>query len=77
MEIGSETPPTQRVGGIEFLGADFEECYVCTGLAVAEENVMIPSTYNGLRVVLLHDIIWSPKFPLVSLVSIFRIRFST
>ena len=34
----------------EFLGADFEDCYVCTGLTVAEENVVIPSTYNGLPV---------------------------
>ena len=34
----------------EFLGADFEDCYVCTGLTVAEENVAIPSTYNGLSV---------------------------
>ena len=34
----------------EILGADFEDCYVCTGLTTAEENVVIPSTYNGLPV---------------------------
>ena len=32
------------------LGDSFEDCYMCTGLTVAEENVVIPSTYNGLRV---------------------------
>ena len=32
------------------LGEDFEDCYMCTGLTVAEENVVIPSTYNGLPV---------------------------
>ena len=32
------------------LGEDFEDCYACTGLTVAEENVVIPSTYNGLPV---------------------------
>lgn len=38
------------VGFEAFLGADFEDCYVCIGLTVAEENVVIPSTYNGLPV---------------------------
>lgn len=38
------------VGFGAVLGADFEDCYVCTGLTVAEENVVIPSTYNGLPV---------------------------
>ena len=32
------------------LGESFEDCYMCTGLTVAEENVVIPSTYNGLPV---------------------------
>ncbi|PWM53773.1 MAG: hypothetical protein DBX60_01835 [Bacillota bacterium] len=34
----------------EFFGEGFEDFYVCTGLTVAEENVVIPSTYNGLPV---------------------------
>ena len=32
------------------LGEDFEDCYMCTRLTVVEENVVIPSTYNGLPV---------------------------
>ena len=42
----------------EVLGEDFEDCYMCTGLTVAEENVVIPSTYNGLpvRMVRWHDL---------------------
>ena len=34
----------------EFFGEGFEDFYVCTGMTVAEENVVIPSTYNGLPV---------------------------
>ena len=34
----------------EFFGEDFEDFYACTGMTAAEENVVIPSTYNGLRV---------------------------
>ena len=34
----------------EFFGEGFEDFYACTGLTVAEENVVIPSTYNGLPV---------------------------
>lgn len=44
-----------------FWRADFEECYVCTGLTVAEENVMIPSTYNGLRVRVVEWYNWEPE----------------
>ncbi len=32
------------------LGENFEDCYMCTRLTVVEENVVIPSTYNGLPV---------------------------
>ena len=46
---------------LSFFGADFEECYVCTGLTVAEENVMIPSTYNGLRVRVVEWYNWEPE----------------
>ena len=65
-EPGEPTPPdepeateglvfelltTENSDGFEeILGADFEDCYVCTGLTTAEENVVIPSTYNGLPV---------------------------
>ena len=40
------------------LGESFEDCYMCTGLTAAEENVVIPSTYNGLpvRVVLWYGV---------------------
>ena len=73
-EPGEPTPPdepeateglvfelltTENSDGFEeILGADFEDCYVCTGLTVAEENVVIPSTYNGLpvRMVRWHDL---------------------
>ena len=34
----------------EFFGEGFEDFYACTGMTAAEENVVIPSTYNGLPV---------------------------
>ena len=34
----------------EFFGEGFEDFYICTGMTAAEENVVIPSTYNGLPV---------------------------
>ena len=42
----------------EFFGEGFEDFYACTGMTAAEENVVIPSTYNGLpvRMVRWHDL---------------------
>ena len=34
----------------EFFGEGFEDFYACIGMTAAEENVVIPSTYNGLPV---------------------------
>ena len=34
----------------EFFGEDFEDFYACIGMTASEENVVIPTTYNGLSV---------------------------
>ena len=48
--ITTENADDYGLGITGVLGESFEDCYMCTGLTVAEENVVIPSTYNGLRV---------------------------
>ena len=47
----------------EFFGEDFEDFYACTGMTAAEENVVIPSTYNGLPVRMVH---WPDLEPEIS-----------
>ena len=48
---------------LNVLGEGFEDCYMCTGLTAAEENVVIPSIYNGLPV---RVVIWASLEPEIS-----------
>ena len=45
----------------EFFGEGFEDFYACIGMTAAEENVVIPSTYNGLPVRMVQWFDWEPE----------------